>query len=370
MSSIQCLYNPLAELMDVQPRATQFIAPLDDPRWDTFVQKHARASVFHSTPWLKSLATTYGYRPIAYTTTPPGKELENAVVFCEVNSWLTGRRLVSLPFSDHCDPLLETQCARERFASAIDGLSANGKWRYSELRPLRSFPIPTSLCQTMVSYSYHQLELDSDLATIYRRFHKSSIQRKISRAAREHLRYCEGSNCTLMDEFYGLLNVTRKRHYVPPPPRAWFLNLMRYFGSTLKIRVAYKDDLPVAAMLTLQHKDTLVYKYGCSDSQFNAFGGIHLLFWNAIQEAKHAGLRFFDFGRTDADQQGLITFKNRWGATQTTISYLRFGKSALSTHALDLSFRGWKSRAAKYVVSHLPPSALPIAGRMLYRHAA
>jgi hypothetical protein len=30
------------------------------------------------------------------------------LVFCRVRSWLTGRRSISLPFSDHCEPLVES----------------------------------------------------------------------------------------------------------------------------------------------------------------------------------------------------------------------------------------------------------------------
>ena len=55
-----------------------------------------------------------GYQPVAFTTCAPAAELRNAVVFCEIQSWLTGSRLVSLPFSDHCDPLVDD---RDQFAS-------------------------------------------------------------------------------------------------------------------------------------------------------------------------------------------------------------------------------------------------------------
>jgi CelD/BcsL family acetyltransferase involved in cellulose biosynthesis len=81
--------------------------PLGDPRWAAFIDRHPRASVFHTPGWLEALYSTYGYKPIAVTTTPQGAELTNGMVFCDVRSWLTGRRLVSLPFSDHCDPLIE-----------------------------------------------------------------------------------------------------------------------------------------------------------------------------------------------------------------------------------------------------------------------
>src|SRR4030095_16686199 len=84
----------------------QRLDPLKDPRWDTFLFEHPSASVFHTRGWLEALSRTYGYKPVAFVTSSQGEKLTNGIVFCRVNSWLTGHRLVSLPFSDHCQPLV------------------------------------------------------------------------------------------------------------------------------------------------------------------------------------------------------------------------------------------------------------------------
>ena len=73
------------------------IDPVGDPRWSEFLEKHPCASVFHTPGWLEALRRTYGYEPIAYTSSPYGGEIRNGLVFCRIDSWLTGRRLVSLP---------------------------------------------------------------------------------------------------------------------------------------------------------------------------------------------------------------------------------------------------------------------------------
>ncbi len=86
---------------------------------------------------------------------------------------------------------------------------------------------------------------------------------------------------------------------------------------------------------------------------------MHLLFWNTIQEAKASGLRYLDFGRTDADQEGLITFKNRWGATQSVLTYSRYGAAENSTHLFDLYSSKWKARTTKYALKHVSPALLP-----------
>lgn len=344
--------------------------PVADIRWDAFLQKHPQASVFHSTQWLKALIHTYGYEVIAYTTSPRTRDIENAVVFCRINSWLTGRRLVSLPFSDHCEPLMREEDGLAFIAQILER-ELNSENEYVELRPLA--PVPVSCPQhreTSIDYAFHQLDLTPALDTLFRNFHKNSIQRKIRKAESEGLTYEEGRTETLLNQFYALFERTRERHRIPPPPREWFRNLVHCFGEALKIRVAYKDGRAVAAMITLRHKDTMIYKYGASNADFHRFGAMHLLYWNAIQDAKALGLMRFDFGRTDADQQGLITFKNRWGAIQSTLTYSRYSLTGASTHFFDLYTAKWKSRIAGCAVSVLPYRLVSKFGQMLYRHVA
>ena len=370
------IYSPtrveLDEVTTVRatPRMAYCIDPLTDPRWHELVQRHSRASVFHSSAWLEALSKAYGYTPVAYTTSPLDQPLNNGIVFCRVDSWLTGRRLVSLPFSDHCEPLVDTEEDMEALSAMLDQDVRRCQLRYVELRPLTDFDLATSLRRTTLKYSFHRLDLSPGLPTIFRNLHKSSIQRKIRRAEREGLKYLEGSNEALLKDFYRLFALTRKRHRVPPPPRKWFGNLMEAFGNKLKIRVVFKNDRPVAAMITIHHKDTMFYKYGCSDAAYNNLGSMPSLYWRAIDDAKKMNCRFFDLGRTDADQLGLITFKNRWGATESPLNYCRYGFANESTHSLDLNNSSWMSNAARYVLGQLPAGVLSVAGRILYKHSA
>lgn len=348
--------------------AVHCFEPLTDPRWDSLVERHSRASVFHTSAWLEALHRTYGYKTIAFTTSSSAENLENAIVFCRVESWLTGRRLVSLPFSDHCEPLVDSKEDQRVLTAALDREVEDQPWSYLEIRPLEPFEIITPLAHTAVTYAFHQLDLEPHIDTIFSRFHKSSTQRKIRRAERERLAYREGCTKALLDDFFRLFTLSRKKQGLAPQSKQWFENLVDCFGDALKVRAAFKDGQAIAAMITIRHKDTLTYKYGCCDARFNRLGCMHLLFWNAIQDAKAAGLRFLDFGRTNSDQQGLITFKNRWGATQSVLTYSRYGAAKKSTHVFDLHTSKWKSRLTKYALQHVSLAFLPMIGRILYKH--
>src|ERR1039457_3821716 len=110
--------------------------PTRDGRWDDLVSAHPRASAFHQKGWLETLARTYNYKPIVVTSTPPGLRLSNRIVFCEVESWITGKRLVSLPFSDHVEPLIDEAEAFAELPVWFRSERKKNGWQYIELRPL------------------------------------------------------------------------------------------------------------------------------------------------------------------------------------------------------------------------------------------
>jgi lipid II:glycine glycyltransferase (peptidoglycan interpeptide bridge formation enzyme) len=294
--------------------------------------------------------------------------LQNGFVFCRVDSWLTGRRLVSVPFSDHCEPLVDDAADMSAILSALEQQLRQEKQSHIEIRPKQTFEETTSLFHSTCAYCFHELDLKPDLDTLFRNCHKSSTQRKIQRAQREGLTYEDGRSESLLNTFYRLFLLTRRRHQAPPPSKKWFRSLIDCFGEALKIRVALKNGQPVAAILTLRYKDALVYKYGSSDAQSNNLGGMHLLFWHSIREAKLEGLRVFDLGRSDSDNTGLITFKDRWNCPRSTLVYQRFTNSLHSTNNYTAGGVNWQTRIARRLVSDLPDSIFSSIGNLLYRH--
>jgi CelD/BcsL family acetyltransferase involved in cellulose biosynthesis len=339
------------------------IDPLGDPRWGVFLSSHSRASVFHTRGWLGALQRTYGFEPVAYTSSGCDAELRNAIVFCRVTSRLTGRRLVSVPFADHCDPLIEASNDRQEILACLRAESEKGRWKYIEIRPRDASWTDSDTFVDSEAFYLHTLELQPAAAQLLDSFDKDSVQRRIRRAEREGLTYEEGRSPTILDKFYHLLLLTRRRHRLPPQSREWFRNLIVCLGESLKIRVASRAGEPIASIVTLQYKDTMVYKYGCSDARFHNVSGTVFLFWKAIQEAKREGLKEFDFGRSDLNNPGLIRFKDQWGTRRATVRYLRYPASSCS-----IGVRNSRMRLAQRVLARVPDGILTLAGRLLYRH--
>lgn len=357
---------PVPEALTKQDQSTvHVIRPLSDDRWDEFVRSCQQSSVFHTRGWLEALNRTYDYEPIVFTTSPANTAIQNGILFCLINSRITGKRLVSLPFSDHCDALMVDTTAAENLFAALEQELINKKLRYIEIRPRCPLRVRVRLRSSDHSYCLHQLDLTPKLNTIFGNCHKDSTQRKIRRAEREGLRHEEGRSEFHLSAFYRLMVLTRRRHQIPPQPKRWFENLAACMGVALKIRLAFKNEEPAAAILTLQHKDTILYKYACSDARFHSTGAMHSLIWRVIEEAQRDGLKVLDFGRSDWDNPGLISFKDRWGSARSVLLYSRYGTSR---HRFEYSSDSrWMERTAKRALTYLPDVMFRALGELVYK---
>jgi lipid II:glycine glycyltransferase (peptidoglycan interpeptide bridge formation enzyme) len=175
--------------------------------------------------------------------------------------------------------------------------------------------------------------------------------------------YEDGTSEELLSRFYRLALLTRRRQQIPPQPLSWFRNLIACFGERVKIRLASHEGQPAAGILTIRYKGSMTYKYGGSDLRFHRLGPMQLLMWKAIQEAKENGLLEFDMGRTDWSNEGLLTFKDRWGAARSTLLYFRHPAPEPHHRMADV-----RMRIAKRAFALAPDSLLSSAGNILYRH--
>jgi hypothetical protein len=340
--------------------------PIRDSRWEKLVGRHPSASVFHTVAWLQALRSTYGYEPVAFTTSPPTGDLKNGLVFCCISSWLTGHRLVSLPFSDHCEPLCDSTEDLNFLIRYLQTSLEHQKWKYLEIRPIQGNLGQTGVGNAFLpaaTYFLHTLDLRPDLSKVFRSLDRDSVQRRIQRAERAGLVEKCGRSDDLLREFYALFSITRSRHHLPPTPYAWFRNLIHWQNEALEIRLAYKEKTPVAAILTLRFKDVIYYKYGCSDARFNKFGATPWLLWRAIAAGKSNGAKEFDLGRTEEDNAGLLAFKNHWVSHPKRLVYWKF-PDASSPNSVD----GWKLKMAKRIFSCMPEKLLTMTGKLIYRH--
>ncbi len=138
----------------------------------------------------------------------------------------------------------------------------------------------------------------------------------------------------------------------------------------IDIRVAYKDQRPVAAVLNIKAFGHVCYKYSCSDLHFKSMNATCLLLWQTIQDACRDGFETLDLGRSAVDNPGLIRFKSNWAGEPTRLTYWRLQASTSRTpiKGLDTWLGNWKVTGSRRLVALLPQPVLNRIGSILYKH--
>jgi Acetyltransferase (GNAT) domain len=340
------------------------IDPLQDPRWPRFVETHPFSSVFHTRGWLQAIHRTYGYKPAVYTLSPPTTELKNGLVFCRVRSWLTGARRVSLPFSDHCEPLCESPDELDFLVRCLQAEMEHQEWKYLEVRPARwEFPAKQGepYLRPFRTYVRHRINLAMDPDQLFLRL-DPKIKQSLGDAGQSDLTFECGRSDIVLRKFYDLMVRARQDRRLPTQPLQWFRNLVDCMGDALEIRVASRANIPVASTVSLRFRDTTVGKYMCSDAGDYNLSATPYLIWADLGAAKANGATEYDWGRSETEDEGLVGFKDDWGCIREDLVYWRY--PALQSALMVQSH----SRFSKYFFGLLPQNLLKAAGRVLYRH--
>ncbi len=341
---------------------THLIDPIADPAWLDFVDGGTNGEIFHHPQWLELLQAQYGYQFQACCI-GNGGGIEVGIPIARIESRLTGRRLVSLPFSDICSPILSSNAG----PNALDalGLALAEECERTGLDLTVHGPLsgaPDTVVQD--AYFRHLLTLASDSDGVRRGYSKSHA-RGIKKARREGLTGARLTDSAALDAFYSLHVKTRRRLGVPTQPKRFIRRFEKLFDAGLGfVWLILDEGSPIAAAVFLAYGGTLTYKYGAADAAKLGKRPNNLLFSEVIDWGCAHGFQALDFGRTDALNEGLRSFKRGWGAREIGLPYTYFTDRAPS------SGPGLMDRVVASTIKRTPSLVGRAAGAALYRHYA
>jgi CelD/BcsL family acetyltransferase involved in cellulose biosynthesis len=345
------------------------IDPTKDNRWDEFVARQDGGTIYHTSAWAKVLQETYNYRPYYYVLENEAGQIMAAIPFYLIRSMLTGKRLVCLPFSDFCYPLGDDEAHLTLLLdSAKKGINA----RIASYIEIRGWPDGISMSQqNLVARHYHTsytLDLRSGPETLLKGFH-DSIRRGIRQAEKRGVTARISQSKEDLERFYELNVATRKKLGVLPQPRAFFEAIYDHMISKNMgfLVMAEWETQAIAGALFITYKDNIHYKSNASNEKYLDKRPNNLLIWEAIRYACANGYNNFDFGRCSPEEEGLRTFKARWGANEIDLPYYYYPEVGGFSTVAESS----KKYRAMQLFSHVAPEFIFRAtGSLLYKHLA
>jgi len=347
----------------------KIIDPSKDKRWDDFVLEHKFGSIYHHSSWGQVIERTYGHiTPLYFVLEDSKGSIKAAIPFFLIKSWLTGTRLVSLPFTPFCDALAETSEDVERLLKAVIEKKDEFRASYIEIRTQKSYDLfSNNKLVEHLYYKTHILTLEANPETLRKSFHKTCVQQRINRAERNHVIVKMGKTESDMKTYYSLNLLAQKKHGLPPIRYKLFQNLWQVMrtNGTITLLLAEHEDKVIAGTILLRFKDTMYSQDSASDKRFLKYNPNHLLLWKAIEMACNEGFRYFDFGKTSGRDRGLADFKRRWATEEHEIPYLYYPDIRGITSIQEESI---KYRLMTAIGRRMPLSLAKIWGKAVYKH--
>jgi lipid II:glycine glycyltransferase (peptidoglycan interpeptide bridge formation enzyme) len=299
----------------------KIINPLEFDSWNDEVVSTKDYCLFHSAEWANVLSQSYRYKPL-YFAQFENKKIINLIPVMEISSLLTGKRGVSLPFSDTCEPILKDSKQAQDLLSFIMEYGKKSGWKYLEFRGSYNNLIPH---QAFIQYYQHQIDLSTGEQAVFHRFRNSNI-RNIKKAEKSGVQIEFQNSIKGLKTYYRLHCLTRKKLGAPPQPFYFFENFFQHIilNKLGFIILAFYNNKAIAGIITMHFGKKAIYKFGASDISYQKFRANNLLMSEAIKWYCQKGYESFHFGRTDRDNEGLRQFKSGWGAKEEMLSYFKF----------------------------------------------
>jgi len=317
---------------------------------------------------MKVIALTYRHaRPLCFVLEDRNGDIRAAIPCFVVKSMLTGTRIVSLPFSGCCDPLVDSasdfSLLLDRIIDTLDDLSGS----YYELRTFRNADsIKDSRLKVHSYHKTHVLDLRQGFVKIQSEFPRDIIYSH-RRALKSAVTIKQVESEQDLKEFYFVNAGTRKRLGLPVQPYRFFKNMWEilYPQSYLDAFLARLNGKTIAGMILFKFGNTVFDSFRASIPKYSAVRPNHLLLWTAIERACLKGYDYFDFGKTTSENQGLLSFKSRWGGDIYDVPYFYYPEIR---GIMSLKHDGLKVRLAKFFGRHIPLPVATTIGRIAYRH--
>lgn len=281
----------------------------------------------------------------------------------EVDSGITGRRGVSLPFSDEC-AAIGSDVSRINLVSAVLNHGKTRRWKYCDFHGGKHlFAGAVASC----SFWGHRLELTSDITSLFGSFH-SSARRAIRKAEQSRVTVEFSTTLKAVRSFYEMFCHTRKKHGIPPQPWRFFENIQRHVLASDQgfVALARHAGAHIAGAIFFCFGKTSLLKFSASDFTFQHLRGNNLVMWNAIRRMAQNGISSLDLGRTSLSNEGLRHFKLSWGTRERLVEYVRYDHRVGQFVQLADKATGWHT----IMLRHFPTPLFRLIGSIIYRHTA
>ncbi len=295
---------------------------LNEEKWNKLLKESPHSTVYHTKSWAKVWEKSF-----------PGSSSFFIISIDEMGEYLAGlpmwqrgkfglRDLYSMPYGTYGGLIKKDKTDESVFLPIYEKLSQLLKcWSTTRIQVVDFYTKDPHLQKTGFASSVHHTHL-INLDQIDESDYMKSFTRKrregIRQSQRRGIQVKEIRSPEDIKPCYQLSLETWRRYNLESKkfPLRLFENIFTLMnkGNLLKWFIALKDERIIGSLINFVFKDTLyAWEGGTDPVELNARPN-DALFLQSILWAKRNGLKIFNFGATPEAAEGMVRFKESWGA--------------------------------------------------------
>lgn len=309
--------------------------------------------VFHRPLWLQAIAHGTGNSARGLIAERGGR-LAGWLPLSDVHSPLFGRALVSSGFGVGGGVLAERDDDARRLCRAAEELA--GRLCAASVE-LRGGSAPADWTTISGKHANFAAELAADdeaqLLAIPRK-----ARAEVRKGLKHDLTVTTGTAETDRAAHYAVYAQSVRNLGTPVFPRTLFDAVLEGFGGDADILTVRQGELPVASVLSLYHRETVMPFWGGGTWSARGLRANERMYYELMTHARRRGCTRFDFGRSKTGS-GPYAFKKNWGFTPAPLTYHEWSSPGTAPRNIDPTDAGYSAKIALW--KRLP---LPVANRL------
>ena len=293
-------------------RRADLASPADCAVIDAFVDLHPDSTPFHRRAWVEAVTKGSGHK--AHYLIAEDGGVTGVLPLHEIHSRLFGRALVSSGFAVGGGILATDAASVTALSEAAWTLATETSCPTVELRG-GVLPDDWALDTTTYIGFARDLAGDDEAELL-------AIPRKQRAEVRKGLGH--GLTVDIGDRaaHYAVYAESVRNLGTPVFPRRLFEAVLDGFGNEADILTVRKDGKPLASVLSLYHRGSVMPYWGGGTAAARPARANDLMYFALLCHARERGCTRFDFGRSKVGT-GAAAFKQNWGFEGVPMTYAK-----------------------------------------------
>lgn len=282
-------------------------------QWDRFVVGCEHATFFHLAGWQRLIREVFRHQTYFLYAERAGV-IEGVLPLAQVDSFLFGNSLVSLPFASYGGVAADNQEIAEALEGEAEQIAKRLGVGHLELRNIAQRHTDWPAQDLYVTFRKAIPEILDDRMMCIPQKRRNMVRKAIKLGL-----YATWGDS--VDDFFPLYAENVRDHGTPALPKRYFRELMRVFGDNCEIlTIRAADGSPLSAIMAFYFRDHVMAYYAGEAAQARNTAANDLKYWELMRRAAQRGSKIFDFGRSKRGT-GSFEFKRTWGFEPEQLHY-------------------------------------------------